>query len=140
MKVKIEVTLEIPQVPNFLKGSDGQSYSVGQLSDDDLRSIGTAWIGRLLERAKEQRAYPLTKLIAEVGAGKLVPIQPGEEIRVLQPYQCPVPGCQQNVRKRRAMCDEHWKDVDTLDRVDILKGEPGSVEKAVAKFNHGGLE
>lgn len=50
----VKALVQIPRVPNFLR-YDGGTIPVGDVIDDDLRSIGVAWTTALLNRANEQR-------------------------------------------------------------------------------------
>jgi len=60
MKINIEVSLEIPQVPNFLRASNGQYYCIADLSGADLREVAKWWADQLVTRAQEIRkdVYP----------------------------------------------------------------------------------
>ena len=53
--VKVTATVEVPKIPNFLRMSDGQTLSLGAISDVGLREVGQEWTESLLVRAKEQR-------------------------------------------------------------------------------------
>jgi hypothetical protein len=52
--IHVELLVDVPKVPNFLRVSDGQSVPVCAVSDDGLREMAKQWTKDLLERASEQ--------------------------------------------------------------------------------------
>ena len=54
-KLTVPTKLEIPQVPNFIRGSDGALFSVGNLDDVLLRAIGREWTKKLIANAAKKR-------------------------------------------------------------------------------------
>jgi hypothetical protein len=54
-KIKISVTREIilPSLPNFIKTKDGVIISVAQLSKDELKIIGSAWLLEFIKKGKD---------------------------------------------------------------------------------------
>ena len=55
-KIILGLPVSVPRVPNFLRVDDSESaFSIGQFSDDELRSIGEAWTEQLIKRAGEIR-------------------------------------------------------------------------------------
>jgi len=60
MKRKIEVTIEVPTVPNFLRNTvDGREKGIlipiQDLSEAELREIGAEWVEALVKQAAKKR-------------------------------------------------------------------------------------
>lgn len=66
MRVKRLVNFEVPRVPNYLIQSmpvgqrqdgfkEAPKVSIAELTDDELREVGTLWTTALLNRASEIR-------------------------------------------------------------------------------------
>ncbi len=53
--IHVEAAVEVPRVPNFLTIDDTQKISIADVSDEELKYIGAAWLENLLERARELR-------------------------------------------------------------------------------------
>lgn len=51
---KIAVEVELPSLPNFLK-INGNTTSIANIDDANLRAIGKEWTRLLLESAAEKR-------------------------------------------------------------------------------------
>lgn len=58
IKLAIEVTVEIPIVPNFLK-VNGISTSVIQLTKEQLKKVGEMWTEKLIENAIKKQEESL---------------------------------------------------------------------------------
>jgi hypothetical protein len=56
--IQVKLTVDVPQVPNFLRTSDGQSVPLCAVTDDGLREIAAQWTADLLARSKEQAKNP----------------------------------------------------------------------------------
>jgi len=56
-KTKVNITIGIPQVPNFLfrEGDRSKSFSVAEVSNDDLKKLGEAWTEELIANAERKR-------------------------------------------------------------------------------------
>ena len=53
-KIRISVTREIilPSLPNFIKSKDGVVIAVKDLSKDELKIIGSAWLIEFIKKGK----------------------------------------------------------------------------------------
>lgn len=56
--MKIEIVVEVPSVPNFVKVG-GIVKDVSELNDEALRELGAEWIEKLLANAKRRRGLNL---------------------------------------------------------------------------------
>ena len=52
--IKVKMTVEVPQVPNFLRTSDGQTIPLCAVSDVGLRELAREWTENLIARSLEQ--------------------------------------------------------------------------------------
>lgn len=54
---KIEVEIQTPKVPNFIRigGGEGQMIPVGDLPDATLRKVAEEWADDLIKNAERQR-------------------------------------------------------------------------------------
>lgn len=61
MKLTCDHNIEMPRVPNFLRGDTAVdhlncvTYPIQSFSDEDLRKVGEAWTAALIEKARERR-------------------------------------------------------------------------------------
>lgn len=60
MKVKIK----IPMLPNFVKDENGNSYNVGQLHPEEIKSLCKDWAKAMVEHAEKRRK----KLLSDMNA------------------------------------------------------------------------
>lgn len=56
-KIRVQATVEIPKVPNFLRMSDGSTISVSDIEESGLEEVGKAWTHELIARAREISAH-----------------------------------------------------------------------------------
>lgn len=54
MTIDIKIDCEIPQVPNFLKTSNGQ-VPITAVTEEALKQLGAAWTKALIMRARQMR-------------------------------------------------------------------------------------
>lgn len=52
--IAVTAEIKVPEPPNFLRMTDGQTLSICHVDDDSLRRIGKAWTERLLEKKRTQ--------------------------------------------------------------------------------------
>lgn len=55
MQVIVKAEIEIPNRPNFLRMSSGQTISIADIKDEGLKEIGERWTEELLNRAAQIR-------------------------------------------------------------------------------------
>lgn len=55
MMLKIQTEVECPSVPNFIKTKRGETVSIGDFTDDQLRTVGEYWTMQLLRAAEKNR-------------------------------------------------------------------------------------
>lgn len=48
----IEVTIEIPETPNFIRYGDRKTLPVSDFTEKELREIGRQWTGGLVKKSK----------------------------------------------------------------------------------------
>ena len=59
IEIQVKATVEIPQVPKFLKMNDGQTIPISAITEEGLREIGEAWTLELINAAAKQRTDPI---------------------------------------------------------------------------------
>ena len=52
---RIESFLRLPMLPNYLINEGGQRVDVGNLTEEQLREIGDAWLKALILHAQKRR-------------------------------------------------------------------------------------
>ena len=52
--VKTTRTLLLPSLPNFMRTPDDESIDVGELSEEQLREIGSRWTEALVRKARDR--------------------------------------------------------------------------------------
>lgn len=50
----ISSRIMIPEPPNFLKCEGGEVVSIGELSEESLQNIATAWTELLMQKARQR--------------------------------------------------------------------------------------
>ncbi len=53
----IEVEIEIPMVPNFLRYGDRKLLPLSAFSEEELRDVAAAWTKELLSKAKSKKKH-----------------------------------------------------------------------------------
>lgn len=56
MKIKVDLNIKIPTIPNFLNVEDRNDISIpiSEISEEDLRKIGEEWTEKLVKKSKEK--------------------------------------------------------------------------------------
>lgn len=54
MKIKVEMTIEVPPVPEFLIDSDGHQVPLSAVTEEGLQAIGNEWTKNLKAQSIEQ--------------------------------------------------------------------------------------
>lgn len=55
IKKILEIEIEIPMVPNFIRYGERKTLPVSHFSDEELKEIGIAWTAELIKKAKQMR-------------------------------------------------------------------------------------
>lgn len=65
MTIETKVDLEVPNLPNWIKGTNPGgtvvkewNFSIADLSDEQLKSVGIAWTEALIKLARAKREEP----------------------------------------------------------------------------------
>jgi hypothetical protein len=53
--IKKTFVVQVPTVPNFIKVGNGDTVSIADFSNKELRAIGSEWTSKLLKTANEKR-------------------------------------------------------------------------------------
>lgn len=51
----VTAPIELPQVPNFVRLTNGSTLPIHQLDDAQLRALGEAWTDALIQHATDKR-------------------------------------------------------------------------------------
>lgn len=55
-RINVTADVEVPEVPNFLRFSDGSgTIDIADVTDDALRGLGSVWVTELLNNANTRR-------------------------------------------------------------------------------------
>lgn len=54
-KPQVQVGIELPMSPNFIRLTHGGTKDIALMSDDELQRIGEAWTKELIRRAHKRR-------------------------------------------------------------------------------------
>ena len=54
-EIKVQMVVDLPMLPNFIRAADGEAFGVETFSDEDLKRIGAAWTDKLIQHAQERR-------------------------------------------------------------------------------------
>lgn len=58
MKKILEVNIEIPMTPNFIRYGERKNLPIADFTEKELREIGKQWTENLVKAAKKKREKP----------------------------------------------------------------------------------
>lgn len=53
--ISVTISIELPQVPNYLRTGDGKPVPLSAATEEALRELGESWTEALVMRARQQR-------------------------------------------------------------------------------------
>lgn len=54
-KMQIQIHIVIPELPKFLKATNGDVYNLSEITKKDLKKIAKIWSKDLIDKGKEQK-------------------------------------------------------------------------------------
>jgi len=52
-KLKLEVQVKLPRIPNFLLTDSDAKYHISEFSKKELRKIGNLWLDKFVSKGKD---------------------------------------------------------------------------------------